>query len=314
MSLSVRRYQDAQTFVTETLEQLEKNELDHTFLIWAATKLAAQETLGNAYCGAVWKKNDDGEELMFALVSFDNDMAFPSLFFTKDEQEQQDAVRMLVDDLIQAPTTVKIIQGYDPSSLYSVKEAWESLSPSTELTTSNDPFWSYVSPPVEELAASKAVAFGKEQGFTLRQATFIELPLVVEWTVAFIEFYKNLIKPDKESGNFRDAVHFQCADELCQGNVYVWCHREGYPVGMIWRRRPMKYGSSVGYVYTPPEYRGRGYGSAMVAIFSLQELQTFQYLNLLVVPNRDPNDNLYARLGYRLTNTSIQYHISTCQQ
>ena len=328
MELSIRRYQNAKTFLSETLQQLEENELDHTFLIWAGTRLAEKDTLNNSYCGAVWKKgennnnnnkddNDDDkekEELIFAMAAFNDDMAFPSLLLTKNKKVQCDAVRLLVQDLIDAPTIVKIIQGYNAASLELVKESWESISPSTLLTTSNDPFWSYVSPPVEQLEASKAIAFGKKGGFSLRQGTLIELPLVVDWMIGFIGHYEELIRPDKQSESFMDGVHIQCSEELVRGNVYFWCDRKGVPTGMVWRRRPMRYGSSLGYVYTPPEYRGRGYGSAMVAAFSLQELKTYKYLNLLVVPYQNPNDNLYARLGYTVAGTSIQYHVSTREE
>ncbi|KAG2219277.1 hypothetical protein INT45_000053 [Circinella minor] len=315
MVLSVRRYQDAKIFLSETQQQLEENELDHGFLIWAATKLAEKDTLDNSYCGTVWKteknNNEEKEVLIFAMAAFNDDMAFPSLLLSKDEKIQRDAVQLLVQDIINAPTIVKIIQGYNAASLGLVKESWESISPSTLLTTSNDPFWSYVSPPIERLETSKAIAFGRKEGFFLRNGTLIELPLVIDWMIGFISHYEELIRPDKQSESFLDGIHFQCAEELVKGNVYFWCDCTGIPTGMIWRRRPMRYGSSIGYVYTPPEYRGRGYGSAMVAAFSLQELKTYKYLNLLVVHYQNPNNNMYARLGYTVAGTSIQYHIST---
>lgn len=53
-------------------------------------------------------------------------------------------------------------------------------------------------------------------------------------------------------------------------------------------------------VYTPPEFRGRGYASAAVAELSQTELNKGREFVVLFVIDGSPSARLYQRLGYRL--------------
>ncbi|KAI8144556.1 hypothetical protein BJV82DRAFT_71372 [Fennellomyces sp. T-0311] len=284
--LFLRRYQDANTFLAETRQELEVYEVEHSFPIWAASVLA-RDTLKNSYCGAVF----NGSKLVFATVAFDQGNAFTTVLMDKTV-EAREAIKMLVDDIYLAPVVVRKILG--ESNLTFVKEAWHGQ------IDLNSKVWSYIFtrddlPPLSN----------KEDGtFFLRQTTTVELPLLIQWTAAFTND-SGLVNTYDE-----DGYYFLCAQEIQEGNAYFWCHPGKGPVAMIWKRRPLNRGCSIGYVYTPPIHRGRGYGGAMVLAFTSLLLEEFTYTTLLVDAKQDPKDNMYTRVGYRLVGERYEYRVS----
>ncbi|KAI9268109.1 hypothetical protein BDA99DRAFT_504855 [Phascolomyces articulosus] len=283
--------------------------------------------MGNSYCAAVWKKinssstnEKDAEKqpdktLVFAIVALDNDTVYPTLFFTQNEQERQTATRMLVEDLLAAPITVNAVRGYDPS-LKLVIDTWKALStitPSLSFTETYPICLSYISPSIDELKSSKALVSIEGQGYHLRKATTVEYPLLIYWTRAFLMFY-GFLQDENQKKTVDNAPivssdydYIEVEGEFHNGSIYFWCTPDGLPVSMIWRRRPLGLGCSIGYVYTPSEYRGRGYASSMVAAFTIELLKSYKYVNLMVDAKQDLKENLYARVGYRYSGTMIRY-------
>jgi predicted GNAT family acetyltransferase len=74
---------------------------------------------------------------------------------------------------------------------------------------------------------------------------------------------------------------------------------QGEPVCMAWTRRPLKFRCSLAFVYTSPKHRHKGYGAACVSLSAEELLKKYTYVTLLVDSNRNPEDNLYTRIGYR---------------
>jgi ribosomal protein S18 acetylase RimI-like enzyme len=97
---------------------------------------------------------------------------------------------------------------------------------------------------------------------------------------------------------------------LDDGSLYVWedggreDHRrrgEGDDVvSMAGALGPTPHGIRIGYVYTPPELRGRGYASALVSELSRQLLAQGRDFCFLYVDRANPvSRGIYRRLGYR---------------
>ncbi|KAI8144557.1 hypothetical protein BJV82DRAFT_712503 [Fennellomyces sp. T-0311] len=288
--LTVRRYQDANTFLNETRQELEVSELEHSFPLWAASVLA-QGALGNSYCGAVF----NGSKLVYALVAFDEGMAFTTLILD-ETVEPREAVKMLVDDVCSAPVVIKRIQG--DSNLVFAKEAWNGQ------LDLHFKLWVYVflREDISQLNNKN------DDTFFLRQVTPIELPMLMEWTITFYQDcgLRNVFNEEEN--------YSTCAQQIQQGNAYFWCHRDKGPVSMIWKRRPMSQGCSIGYVFTPSTYRGRGYGGNMVAAFTRMLLQDYSYTTLSVDGKRHPHDNMYTRVGYRLVREVDEYVVTNKKQ
>jgi predicted GNAT family acetyltransferase len=83
------------------------------------------------------------------------------------------------------------------------------------------------------------------------------------------------------------------------GALFVW-DVDGAPVSMAATAGKTRHGARVSYVYTPADFRGRGYASACVAALSAQVLASGRRFCTLYADIDNPTSNgIYQRLGYR---------------
>ncbi|MFV0451266.1 MAG: GNAT family N-acetyltransferase, partial [Propioniciclava sp.] len=91
---------------------------------------------------------------------------------------------------------------------------------------------------------------------------------------------------------------------IASGRTLLWCDPE--PVGMA-QAKPS--GSSmvpISDVYTPPEHRGRGYGSAVTAAISRSRIDHGEQCMLYTDLDNPTSNSIYAALGYRFVGESIE--------
>ena len=336
--LSVIRYQDAKSFLKEIKEALkeEKNELDHMLFLWAAIRLSKEQGSINerSYCGAVWRtgENDGNEKsLVFAMVMREHDsLRFTSLFTEDIQTEGRQAVALLISDIrivsLRNKDMISSIDGKD-STIQLVKEVWEdqqhqqqqqhfksnnnNSAMSQVIFDLNPSFhsWCYTVRRSDIDALSKKSIQKQQQGYFLRQATVIEVPLLINWLTDYFYHYKDYF-PSQHFLQMIDTLVFtKITTELCSGNIYFFCDPSGLPISMIWKFTPLEIGTSLGYVYTPPESRNKGIGSAMVGAFSLKLLEAYRYINITVEGKQDPDDNMYTRLGYHFDGRESCYQL-----
>ncbi|GAA3079170.1 hypothetical protein GCM10020254_24240 [Streptomyces goshikiensis] len=118
-----------------------------------------------------------------------------------------------------------------------------------------------------------------------RRAVPADLPLLLEWTVAF----------KREAGVRGAASEAALRDRLSYGGLLLWEHA-GEPVSLAGFTRPIGSASRVGPVYTPPGRRGRGFAAGVTYAVSgaagAREVLLFTDL-------ANPTSNgVYRRLGY----------------
>jgi GNAT superfamily N-acetyltransferase len=115
--------------------------------------------------------------------------------------------------------------------------------------------------------------------------------LVAEWFARF----------GREADSLGGAEDHAAAarDRLGYGGVVLW-EVDGVPVSLAGRSRPVAEMIRVGPVYTPPELRGRGYGSAATAAVSREALAAGAGEVLLYTDLANPVSNsIYQRIGYQ---------------
>jgi len=67
---------------------------------------------------------------------------------------------------------------------------------------------------------------------------------------------------------------------ISDGRVFVW-EKEGKPVSMAMKTRPIAHSITINGVYTPPEYRRQGFATALVANLSQHLLDSgYEFVNL----------------------------------
>ncbi|MBN2603862.1 MAG: GNAT family N-acetyltransferase [Candidatus Thermoplasmatota archaeon] len=82
------------------------------------------------------------------------------------------------------------------------------------------------------------------------------------------------------------------------GNAFLWIDKKS--VCMTFRERPHEYGISIGYVYTPPDLRRKGYATNCVAQVSQRCLNDgFSYCTLFTDISNPTSNSIYQKIGYR---------------
>lgn len=85
-----------------------------------------------------------------------------------------------------------------------------------------------------------------------------------------------------------------------QGVLFLWKSQEGDLVSMAVRNRESKNASTIGWVFTPKEQRGRGYGS-MVTFGVTQEIfkSGKKFANLFTDLSNPTSNSIYQKIGFR---------------
>jgi GNAT superfamily N-acetyltransferase len=124
-----------------------------------------------------------------------------------------------------------------------------------------------------------------------RLAAEADVPLLADWFRAFgLEVHDMGADVDHVPG-VRERVSY--------GGVTIW-QAGGQPVAIAGATRQVGGMARIGPVYTPPEFRGRGYGSAVTAAASQRLLEAGAEDVLLYTDLANPVSNsIYQRIGYQ---------------
>jgi predicted GNAT family acetyltransferase len=126
----------------------------------------------------------------------------------------------------------------------------------------------------------------------MRPATPVDRPLLVAWIAAF----------GREALGDEDAsrVASSVDDWLAGRGRTIWLWDDGGPVSLTGVGGATPHGIRIGPVYTPPERRGQGYASALVAAASQAQLDAGRRFCFLYTDLANPTSNkIYQAIGYR---------------
>lgn len=137
-----------------------------------------------------------------------------------------------------------------------------------------------------------------------RAASDADFSLLVEW---FEEFFAEALPLETAvEGRITKMVKDRLA-EAGPNALWLW-EVDGVPASMSGHGNPTGRGIRVGPVYTPPELRGKGYASALVAEQSQWLLDNGYDMCFLYTDLGNPTSNaIYERIGYRKVADSAMY-------
>lgn len=121
-----------------------------------------------------------------------------------------------------------------------------------------------------------------------RVATRADRALVVAWVQGFAD----------ATGQSKSSAEWLVDEGTERGSLTLW-ESGGTPVALAGRTRILAGTVRVTLVYTPPGFRGRGYGAAVAAEASRAALAEGAAEVLLFTDLADPTSNgVYLRIGY----------------
>jgi predicted GNAT family acetyltransferase len=116
--------------------------------------------------------------------------------------------------------------------------------------------------------------------------------LALRWIEAFVAEALPDDHPEPTAGTLERRL------EEPEGGFVVW--EDAEPVCLAGFGGPTPNGIRIGPVYTPPELRGRGYGSALTAALTQELLDRGRRFCFLFTDLANPTSNsIYRRIGYR---------------
>lgn len=128
-----------------------------------------------------------------------------------------------------------------------------------------------------------------------RPAGPADLALVARWRAAFVgEAFGGTLDPDVARRTVQPDL-----DPAAPRRYWFWCSPDGTP-GSVALRQQFAHGvARLGPVYTPPDLRGQGFGSAVTAAASREVLDAGAVPVLFTDLANPTSNKIYAALGYR---------------
>lgn len=122
-----------------------------------------------------------------------------------------------------------------------------------------------------------------------RVATAADLDLAARWLRAF----------EEDTGVTRTDVEAGARERVAAGRFWLWQDESGEPVAFAARTATAGGVARIAPVYTPPEHRGHGYGSAITAACTADALARDAEHVVLFTDVDDPTPNaIYQRIGF----------------
>ena len=143
---------------------------------------------------------------------------------------------------------------------------------------------------VSRVSVSAALPREKIENQDFRPARIDEADILMTWGRGFQE------EADPHAAPKLD-IRERITERLKSGSLFVW--EDDEPVSMSAAVGPTPHGIRIGYVYTPPGKRRRGYAAACVAALTQRMLDEGRdFCFLYTDMSNDTSNGIYRRIGY----------------
>ncbi|MFZ3580358.1 GNAT family N-acetyltransferase [Virgibacillus sp. DJP39] len=274
---------DPQAYLLKVEDLLLEKESCNNLMLGIINQLAeGQSAYKDVNLGIVEKA---GNTVFAFMQTPPNNWIFPDVEVVEKEVSQEIA-KFLFDEQLEVPG----ILGPDQIVQPFVKE-WEKLN-NVESTIH-----------MEQLIyqMDKVNSVSQAEG-ELRKGTKYDHKLLTEWLIQFGREANEIIN--------RDDADFLAVTFIKNSSVYLW-QVNGKPVSMVNRSRKTKNGATINAVYTPDEYKRKGYATSSVAALSRKLLADgSSFCSLYTDANYPDSNRIYKRIGYYEVGTSIVYEFN----
>lgn len=279
--MQLKRFDRADEYFSQVEAFLLQNEAEHNLILGLCGQLISGQHRYEApfYMAYVEKA---GEIIAAALRT-------PPFNVILSQTEDESVVPLFVEDIACVYASVQGILGRKHLSKAFAKQWAEKQKVSYGLKMSQGVYR------LEKVKPAAGVSGA------LRRATEAERDLLAQWMMGFNQ---DALEP----------ISLEYAQKIVDGYFtsdtrafYLW-YDGGQPVSVAGSTRPTRNGKVVGAVYTPPEFRRRGYASACVAALSQQILDSGCKFCFLFTDLANPTSNhIYQEIGYEYVGDMDEY-------
>jgi len=265
--MEVRETHNAGEFLKLTEKFLMEHEAENNLILGQAMRLARGESIGNVAV-AFYAVEDNGKVLVAGM----HNQPY-RLVLTRGPGP---GVAMIADWVARKKVDLSGAIGI-PDSVTMYTRAWTKLT--RDKVKGGHRLRIYQ---LGQLKPAAAVS-GK-----LEPATMAELDLLAQWSLAFTRDVQQPITGGERAMAER---------AIREGRLFVW--KDSQPVSMAAWAGPTPRGVRVNFVYTPPEWRRRGYASAAVSALTKKLLDSGKKFVFLFTDLSNPTSNkIYQQMGY----------------
>jgi uncharacterized protein len=134
-----------------------------------------------------------------------------------------------------------------------------------------------------------------------RMALAVEIKFIADWMIQY------QIEALASEMDYEAAL--QKAMKLVEeNNIYLFENNEHKVVTMAAASRKLVHGIAINYVYTPEEYRGKGYAAANIYYLSKHLLDNGYEFCTLYVDKKNPlSSRAYEKVGYKTLEDNYEY-------
>ena len=122
------------------------------------------------------------------------------------------------------------------------------------------------------------------------------------------EFVKGFCEDCFPSREHKDEeIEKLCIRHINNKSLYLLKNGLGEIVSMAANTRGSTNGGTISLVYTPPKFRGKGYGSLVTAKVSEIVLKEKKFANLFTDMTNPTSNSIYQKIGYKMIGENIHY-------
>lgn len=269
--MQYKTYASAENFLDRALKYLEKDEAENNLIIGISNKIKNS--------GSLYKQKPffatlaDGDKIILAAV-----MTPPRQIILYGKDYSSDALKLFCHNLIKENISIPGANG-ESALVKNFAGIWSALKNCTYKPGMHTRAYSL------EKVKYRGTANGR-----LSLPDKDDAELIACWIQKFCD--------DAHIGrmSWEDALEtaeFQIKKKL----IYLW--EDGEKVSMAAVIRETRHGSVVALVYTPQEYRNKGYGTSCVAALSQRILDSGKKFSALFTDLSNPTSNsIYMKIGY----------------
>ena len=269
--MELKRFDDINKFLQTTRPILLENEVENNLILGVSLHI---------------KSNPEKyQEKYLAVISQGNDIRaisictppFKLLFWGKAEQCKNE-MELLIDDILHSKLEMSGALCLSHHALQLV-EIWQDKT--------GQPFRTGMS---ERIYKLDKVTFPRTQFGGMRLGTQEDLELICKWMQ---EFHIEAV-PDDPMTDFRDFAKKKIDNE----DIVIW--EDGEPVSLASKARPTINGISINLVYTPMQFRQKGYATALVAHLCQKLLnEGWKFCTLFTDLSNPTSNSIYQKVGFR---------------